>query len=112
MMILLMEIYRSRVIKVRYEKIGIDRGWGGIAIYTKHHIYRCEKPEFNSDEIEIIWSEINTGSFKAIIGVLYRPPQSDASFWQKLEGSIQPINDLNIPVLLASDFNIDMMGNQ
>jgi hypothetical protein len=107
-----MEIYRSRVIKVRYEKIGIDRGWGGIAIYTKHHIYRCEKPEFNSDEIEIIWSEINTGSFKAIIGVLYRPPQSDASFWQKLEGSIQPINDLNIPVLLASDFNIDMMGNQ
>ena len=43
---------------------------------------------------------------------MYRPPQSDASFWQKLEGSIQPINDLNIPVLLADDFNIDMMGNQ
>ena len=27
------------------------RQGGGIAIYTKHHIYRCEKPEFNSDEI-------------------------------------------------------------
>ena len=37
-----------------------NRQGGGIAIYTKHHIYRCEKPEFNSDEIEIIWSEINT----------------------------------------------------
>ena len=43
---------------------------------------------------------------------MYRPPQSDASFGQKLEGNIQPINDLNIPVLLAGDFNIDMMGNQ
>jgi exonuclease III len=31
-----------------------NRQGGGIAIYTKHHIYRCEKPEFNSDEIEII----------------------------------------------------------
>ena len=27
------------------------RQGGGIAIYTKHHVYRCEKPEFNSDEI-------------------------------------------------------------
>ena len=43
---------------------------------------------------------------------MYRPPQSDASFWQKLEENIQPILDLNIPVLLAEDFNIDMMGNQ
>jgi hypothetical protein len=43
---------------------------------------------------------------------MHRPPQSDASFWQKFEVNIQPILDLNIPLLLACDFNIDMMGNQ
>ena len=43
---------------------------------------------------------------------MHRPPQSDASFWQKLEGNIKPILYLNIPVLLVGAFNIDMMGNQ
>jgi hypothetical protein len=31
---------------------------------------------------------------------------------RKLENNIQPILDLNIPVILGGDLNIDMLGNQ
>jgi hypothetical protein len=72
MMILLMEIYRSRVIKVRYEK-NRNRQGGGIAIYTKHHIYRCEKL------ISILKSHASrSGIFKSRIGWMFT-----SSFCQK-----------------------------
>jgi hypothetical protein len=47
-----------------------------------------------------------------MVGVIYRPPHSDVSYWQKFENNIQPILDLNIPVILGGDLNIDMLGNQ
>jgi hypothetical protein len=34
------------------------------------------------------------------------------SYWQKFENNIQPILDLNIPVILGGDLNIDMLGHQ
>ena len=47
-----------------------------------------------------------------MVGVNYRPPRSDVSYWRKLENNIQSILDLNIPVILGGDLNIDMLGNQ
>jgi hypothetical protein len=45
-----------------------------------------------------------------MVGVIYRPPHSDVSYWRKFENNIQPILDLNIPVILGGDLNIDMLG--
>jgi hypothetical protein len=47
-----------------------------------------------------------------MVGVIYRPPYSDVSYWRKFENNIQPILDLNIPVILGGDLNIDMLVNQ
>ena len=47
-----------------------------------------------------------------MVGVNYRPSCSDVSYWRKLENNIQPILDLNIPVIFGGDLNIDMLGNQ
>jgi hypothetical protein len=47
-----------------------------------------------------------------MVGVIYRPPHSDVSYWGKFENNIQPILDWNIPVILGGDLNIDMLGNQ
>ena len=47
-----------------------------------------------------------------MVGVNYRPPRSDVSYWRKLENNIQSILDLNIPVILGGGLNIDMLGNQ
>jgi hypothetical protein len=34
------------------------------------------------------------------------------SYWRKFENNIQPILDLNIPVIPGGDLSIDMLGNQ
>jgi hypothetical protein len=44
-----------------------------------------------------------------MVGVIYRPPHSDVSYWRKFENNIQPILDLNIPVILGGDLSIDML---
>jgi hypothetical protein len=44
-------------------------------------------------------------NLKAMVGVIYRPPHSDVSYWRKFENNIQPILDLNIPVILGGDLN-------
>jgi hypothetical protein len=45
--------------------------------------------------------EVIINNLKAMVGVIYRPPHSDVSYWQKFENNIQPILDLNIPVILG-----------
>ena len=47
-----------------------------------------------------------------MVGVIYRHPHSDVSYWRKFENNIQPILDLNIPVIRGGDLNIDMLVNQ
>ena len=47
-----------------------------------------------------------------MVRVIYRSPHSDVSHWRKTENNIQRILDLNIPVILGDDLNIDMLGNQ
>jgi hypothetical protein len=57
-------------------------------------MYICEKPEFHTSDIEILWLEVIINNLKAMVGVIYRPPHSDVSYWWKLENNIQPILDL------------------
>ena len=47
-----------------------------------------------------------------MVGVIYRTSQSDISFWKKLENNIHLILDLNIPIYLGDDFNVDMLANR
>jgi hypothetical protein len=60
---------------------------GGVAIFTKPNIYICEKPEFHTSKIEILWLEVIINNLKAMVGVIYRPPHSDVSYWRKFEVS-------------------------
>ena len=78
-----------------------NRQGGGMALYVKSNVYCQVKTEFNTDDLEILWAEVHTGNSKAMVGVIYRPPQTDISFYQKFEHNIQSVLDLNIPVFLA-----------
>jgi hypothetical protein len=50
------------------------------SIFAKPNIYICEKPEFHTSEIEILWLEVIINNLKAMVGVIYRPPHSDVSY--------------------------------
>jgi hypothetical protein len=58
--------------------------------------------EFHTSEIEILWLEVIINNLKAMVGVIYRPPHSDVSYWRKFENNIQPILDLNIPYVFIT----------
>jgi hypothetical protein len=79
---------------------------GGVAIFAKPniYIYICEKPEFHTSEIEILWLEVIINNLKAMVGVIYRPPHSDVSYWRKFENNIQPM----FITLLFTRFDINV----
>ena len=39
-------------------RVDRNRHGGGVAIFAKPNIYICEKPEFHTSEIEILWLEV------------------------------------------------------
>ena len=55
-------------------RVDRNRHGGGVAIFAKPNIYICEKPEFHTSEIEILWLEVILNNLKAMVGVIYRPP--------------------------------------
>jgi hypothetical protein len=54
------------------------------------------KPEFHTSEIEILWLEVIINNLKAMVGVIYRSPHSDVSYWRKFEKYILPHNILQV----------------
>ena len=66
-------------------RVDRNRHGGGVAIFDKPNIYICEKPEFHTSKIEILWLEVIINNLKAMVGVIYRPPHSDVSYWRKFE---------------------------
>jgi exonuclease III len=68
-------------------RVDRNRHGGGVAIFAKPNIYICEKPEFHTSEIEILWLEVIINNLKAMVGVIYRPPHSGVSYWRKFEGN-------------------------
>ena len=43
-----------------------------------------------------------------MIGAMYRQPNSPVSHWQSPENYLHPIVDLNIPIVLGGNFNVDI----
>jgi hypothetical protein len=44
--------------------------WDIISIFAKPNIYICERPEFHTSEIEILWLEVIINNLKAMVGVI------------------------------------------
>ena len=86
---------------------------GGVAIYFKNGIKAEEIPipSHNTPcKCEAIWSKITSRNGKKIImGLIYRSPQN-TTFNEHLEGDINYITQLNLPVVLLGDFNYDLLN--
>ena len=62
---------------------------GGVAIYINESLHVTGKPEYDVDGLETVWVEVKTTHFKCLINATYRPPNSAAEYWRKLEESIE-----------------------
>ena len=49
---------------------------------------------------------------KNLVGVLYRPLQSKVEYWDNFQTNVHKAIDLNLPIFLLGDFNVNMLSQQ
>ena len=86
-----------------------DRQGGGVGVYAADHIGATRATNIEMPGIELMWVNITLGGNKLLLGVCYRPPNSPADFWVKLQDSLDLAKQTGYrDILLAGDFNADI----
>lgn len=78
-------------------------------IYLSDQIRATRRPEFEPANVECIWVEIDNHTFKYFLCCLYRPPNSDSSFWTRLSWSIDQVGEHSDKMIIAGDINVDLL---
>ena len=69
------------------------------------------RTDIESSNIECIWLQINELHSKdTLIGIIYRPPDSPVSWYEPYENMIKCATDYNMNVVVAGDFNINLIN--
>ena len=66
-----------------------NRKGGGIVVYAAENLKVNRRKDLEHEDLEMVWLEVqHKSSRRALIGVVYRPPNSDTSFMDKFEETI------------------------
>ena len=77
---------------------------GGILVYISQQLSGARKKELENPELELMWVEIQFFTHRPLLlGCCYRPPNSTAAFFSKLEQVLEKVAEKDI--LLVGDFN-------
>ena len=82
---------------------------GGLTIYIKNNLCFKRRTELESNDIENIWIEINSLKNKFLVGLFYRPPNSQAEYWESFDENIEQVTDQNTNMIIFGDFNQDIL---
>ena len=91
-----------------------DRGalGGGVAIYVKENLYYKRLYEYERDNIEAIWIQINSKQGKFLICSVYRPPTNN-EFWEHFSSVIDDIKQIHTSnIVIIGDLNADLNSGQ
>ena len=92
---------------VRCDRVG--RIGGGVAIYVRDGITFKPRRDLGINGLEALWIELQINKRKILLGGFYRPPSSNANYWNLIEQSIdQAFNESNDNIVITGDFNIDV----
>ncbi|CAG2239657.1 unnamed protein product [Mytilus edulis] len=97
-----------------HKPIRLDRNrhGGGVTIYIKNSLHFIIRNDISVSNLELLWVEVrNCSNEKFLVGVLYRPPNSNSNLWDLFSESVDKALDCNLPIFLCGDFNCDMMSN-
>ena len=87
---------------------------GGVAIYLRRHLTykpRTDLDVFEESVFESIFVEVNDKGGSYIVGVIYRPPDSNMTlFFQHLETVVDKVK--NKRCYLMGDFNLDLIKSE
>ena len=83
---------------------------GGVMIYLSNQIHAYRRQEFEPTDIECIWIEVDNHTCKYFLCCIYRPPNSDNSFWTKLSWCIDKVGEISDKIILVGDINVDLLN--
>ena len=99
-----------------YNHIGITRSnqnGGGVSLFMSNEISYSELTEFTKvqEYIECLFLKINFKDITYIIGIVYRPPNSDIQqFTETLNDILSQISHL--PCYIMGDYNLDLLKHE
>lgn len=89
-----------------------NRHGGGVAVYVSEKLVAQRCPEFEDEDIELVWLKLSTARSFIHLACTYRPPNSPASYWDKLSASLSKVLDLgHSPVFILGDLNNNYFEN-
>ena len=89
-----------------------DRPGGGVVIYVQDNIYCKRRSDLELQGLEAVWIELSIKSKKLLIGGCYRPPNSNAAYFDLLSESIDRAYNTNIiDIFILGDFNYNLQNN-
>ena len=94
--------------------IRTSRAGGGVSLFISSNIKYKELTEFyiSNDNLECLFVEAEIDSAKEIIGIVYRPPNSNVdTFTSLLNDILDKLKMNNKHCWIMGDFNIDLMKN-
>ena len=99
-----------------YSHVGLTREsgkGGGVSLFICDKMVYCEMPELTMmcDYIECVFVEINYMDYRFIVGVVYRPPNSNTvDFNDSIQDILEKI--AHHPCFIMGDFNIDLLKHE
>ena len=70
-----------------------------MAVIASQAIAIFRRIDLELPDIELLWTEIRVHNNKFLLGVVYRPPNSLVSFWDKLQESFDLATSCYIQIL-------------
>lgn len=97
-----------------YRRDRIGRG-GGIGAFVKSELHSeiLDIPEFDTNEVEMLWLRVNLGNLgnsRTLLGVIYRPPQrSIEKFLTIIDNTLSFLVPTYDTIILTGDLNVNFL---
>ena len=96
-----------------YDLIRNDRNrqGGGVCLYVRKSLDYKPRTVTNESDIESIWIRLRQKKSYLNLAVMYRPPNSDSSYYDKILNEIECVKSSNEHVIIMGDLNYDCFSN-
>ena len=86
---------------------------GGVMLYVKEGLHYTRRDDLELQNIENVWIKLANSHKRILLGLFYRPPNSDAAYLAHIEDSISLAVDTGIPeLIITGDFSLCLFNQQ
>ena len=85
----------------------MNRRGGGVCVYCRDTLPVKHRLDLETQDVEVTWIEVGTAD-KFLFGCLYRPPDENLDYWDRLDAALSKPALLSADKFLCGDLNVDV----